>query len=136
MKTLLEKLGYKTGTPSLLWRGPDELIDQFEGLSTAGAAPPTFHVAFVRSRSELAEAAQEVAAAYRPGHHLWFCYPKKSGKLKTDLTRDLGWEPIHELDLLGVAQVSLDETWSGLRFRLRSEIRSITRKSPTGGRLS
>ncbi len=126
MKTLLEKLGYKTGTPAFLWRAPNELRDQLGGLLIAGTMSPAFLMAFVRSRAELADAARDVATVYRPGNHLWLCYPKKSGKLETNLTRDIGWEPIHDLDLLGVAQVSLDETWSGLRFRFRSEIGSIT----------
>lgn len=132
MKTLLERLGYKAGTSALVWRAPPELSDQLRELAFNDAITPTFRIAFIRSRLEMADAARQVASAYRAGHHLWLCYPKKSGKLPTDLTRDIGWEPIHELDLLGVAQVSLDETWSALRFRLRGEIGSLTRKSPTG----
>lgn len=134
MKTLPEKLGYRAGTPALVWRLPDGLRDALAGLTPADVgATPAFRIAFVRSRAELAEAAAAVAAAHRPGDHLWLCYPKKGGRLKTDVTRDVGWEPVHALDLLGVAQVALDDTWSALRFRRREEIRTITRRTPTGG---
>lgn len=132
MKTLLEKLGYRVGVPALLWRVPDELVTAFCSVTVAHDQEPQFRIAFVRSHAEMIEAAEEVASPYREGGHLWLCYPKKTGKLRTDLTRDVGWDSIQALDLLGVTQVAINDTWSGLRFRYRSEIRSLTRKSPTG----
>jgi hypothetical protein len=48
---------------------------------------------------------------------LWFAYPKKSGPLKSDLSRDSGWEPLFEAGFDSVAQISIDETWTGFRFR-------------------
>jgi hypothetical protein len=59
---------------------------------------------------------------------LWLAYPKKSSGVKTDLSRDAGWPPLEAADFLPVTQISLDETWSALRFRRRSEIKTLTRK--------
>jgi hypothetical protein len=48
---------------------------------------------------------------------LWFAYPKKSGAVKSDLSRDIGWEPVFAGGFDSVAQISIDETWTGFRFR-------------------
>jgi hypothetical protein len=119
MKPLLEKLGHRA-----------ELAPLLADLSET----PRFRIAFARDRTELAEAADNVAAAYEPGGHLWISYPKKSGSIRTDVSRDIGWEPVQALGLFGVTQVALDADWSALRFRLRHEIQSFTRRTLTGAR--
>ena len=48
---------------------------------------------------------------------LWLSYPKQSSKVETDLSRDVGWEIVTSAGLRPVTQVSVDETWSALRFR-------------------
>ncbi|HSR31169.1 MAG TPA: hypothetical protein VLY63_11445, partial [Anaerolineae bacterium] len=48
---------------------------------------------------------------------LWISYPKKSSKVTTDLTRDVGWDVVAEAGLRPVTQVSINDTWSALRFR-------------------
>jgi hypothetical protein len=73
--------------------------------------------------------AAEVASAYRPGGHLWIAYPKKSGAIRSDLTRDHGWEPIAAVGLLAVTQVALNADWSALRFRYRDEIKQLLQRS-------
>ncbi|HLT31084.1 MAG TPA: YdeI/OmpD-associated family protein [Myxococcaceae bacterium] len=51
---------------------------------------------------------------------LWIAYPKRTSGVKTDLTRDRGWEPVEALGLGPIQQVSIDDTWSGLRFKPRT----------------
>lgn len=133
MKTLLDKLGYQAGMGAQIWYLPETLQEKFASLRLSPDSEPRFRIAFARDSTALALAATEVAAHYRAGEHLWLCYPKKSGKLRTDLTRDIGWEPIQKLGLYGVTQIAIDEDWSGLRFRYRDEIASFTRRTPTGG---
>lgn len=106
MRTVLDRLGFRPGMTAQAWRVPEALGEVLAPLAEAGGGEVGFRIAFVPDRAELAVAAAEVAAAYRAGGHLWLCYPKKSGRLRTDLTRDVGWEPIHALGLLGVAQVA------------------------------
>lgn len=130
MKTLLDKLGYKPGAAALLWRAPEQFAAP---LAVIVEKPePSFLLAFVHSRSELAQAAAEVAPAYRRGGHLWLAYPKQSGSIRSDLNRDSGWEPIAALGLLAVTQVALDSDWSALRFRYRDEIKLLRRRSEQG----
>lgn len=127
MKSVLTKLGYKSGTGAMAWRVPEALVEQFAPMT--GSLDAAFRIAFVRNRAELAEAATSVAATYRPGGHLWIAYPKKSGSIRSDLTRDHGWEPIAALGLLAVTQVAIDQNWSALRFRCREEIKILRRRS-------
>jgi len=48
---------------------------------------------------------------------LWISYPKRSSKVETDITRDVGWDVVYKAGLEGVTQIAIDDTWSALRFR-------------------
>ncbi|HYO89253.1 MAG TPA: hypothetical protein VER79_11430 [Candidatus Limnocylindrales bacterium] len=65
--------------------------------------------------------------AVKPGGVFWACYPKLTGEIKTDITRDKGWDALTGAGWRGVAQVSVDGTWSALRFRPETDIK------PRGG---
>src|SRR5262249_7379979 len=63
--------------------------------------------------SSIADVTAETAGAnspYERGAALWFAYPKKTGTIKTDISRDVGWEPVTQAGLLFVTLVSLDDT--------------------------
>ena len=54
----------------------------------------------------------------RPDGLLWLCYPKGTSKVKTDVNRDiLNRRLAEEYGLEGVAMVSIDDTWSAMRFK-------------------
>lgn len=61
-------------------------------------------------------------ASVRPGGLLWISYPKRSAKVETDMTRDIGWETIDAAGWQGVTQIAIDATWSALRFRPAAEV--------------
>lgn len=82
-----------------------------------GAAPFQGAVVFVRDASSLASVASAVVAAVDHDGLLWFCYPKLSGAITSDLTRDRGWEPVTRGGLRGVAQVAVDADWTATRYR-------------------
>ncbi|GAB2982359.1 hypothetical protein GCM10027049_18680 [Mucilaginibacter puniceus] len=48
---------------------------------------------------------------------LWFAYPKGTSKIKTDINRDMLWKLGEEFGITSVAAISINETWSALRFR-------------------
>lgn len=48
---------------------------------------------------------------------LWFAYPKGTSKIKTDINRDTIHVTGKEFGLKTVTAISIDETWSALRFR-------------------
>lgn len=55
--------------------------------------------------------------AVKPDGMLWLCYPKGTSKIKTDLNRDRGWAAVTDAGWEGVALVSVNDTWSAMRFR-------------------
>jgi hypothetical protein len=72
---------------------------------------------FVRSIAELEELAPSALKSINFDGLLWFCYPKQSSKIKTDINRDSGWNVVKQAGLRPVTQVAIDDTWSALRFR-------------------
>lgn len=72
-------------------------------------------IGFALTRRDL-DALGAVIDAARADRLAWIGYPK-GGKLGTDLNRDLLVEAISGLGVQPVRQVSIDETWSALRFR-------------------
>ena len=48
---------------------------------------------------------------------LWFAYPKGTSKVKTDINRDTIRVTGEEFGITTVTAISIDTTWSALRFR-------------------
>lgn len=48
---------------------------------------------------------------------LWVAYPKKSGSIKSDITRDTGWDALMGKGYDPVMQIAVNEDWSALRFK-------------------
>ncbi|SFE08973.1 hypothetical protein SAMN05518672_104436 [Chitinophaga sp. CF118] len=48
---------------------------------------------------------------------LWFAYPKGTSKIKTDINRDTIRVTGEEFGITTVTAISIDDTWSALRFR-------------------
>ena len=53
---------------------------------------------------------------------LWFAYPKGTSKIKTDINRDTIRVTGEEFGITTVTAISIDETWSALRFRPISKV--------------
>lgn len=127
-RSVLDKLGFRAGTRTAIWRLPDALAPIFADASLAAGEPPRWLIAFAKDNAAVAEAAHAFAPRYVAGGHLWLCYPKKTGRIDSDIDRDKGWEPVAALGLLPVTQVAIDDMWSALRWRRREEIAKLTRK--------
>ena len=103
-------------------------------METLGPLPEGAHVeteptgtfewgqAFVRDVAELRLLAPQARDAVNYDGLLWISYPKKSSKIATDISRDVAWEVMKEFGLRPVFQVSIDETWSALRFRPAEQV--------------
>lgn len=120
---LARKLGIRPGMKVLLQGAPADFLallgDLPEGaklLKTSSGGADCV-IAFVRCKADVKTMAPSALSAIVEDALLWFAYPKKSGPLPSDLSRDSGWEPLYEAGLDSVAQVSIDETWTGFRFR-------------------
>lgn len=73
-------------------------------------------LAFVVSESDLDGVAVPALAAAREDRLAWIAYPK-AGQLGTDLNRDRLAIAARDRGVQPVRQVSIDPTWSALRFR-------------------
>lgn len=78
-----------------------------------------FAVVFVKSQAEIEASVAGAIERLREDGMLWYCYPKKSSGVNTDIHRDRGWESLSALGWKGVRQIAIDSTWSALRFRDR-----------------
>jgi hypothetical protein len=127
---LIKKLQIKPGYRVLVLNAPDGYLERLtplpEGATVTHAPGGGFDVvhAFAGNQAELNKIAPIAIAAVKPGGVLWFSYPKQSAKVATDITRDRGWELVTGAGLRGVTQIAIDDTWSALRFRPATDVRS------------
>jgi hypothetical protein len=79
---------------------------------------------FVRSVAEVENLAPSAIESVTDDGMLWMVYPKQSGKIKTNINRDAGWQTVATLGYEGVSLISIDETWSAMRFRPIHQVKS------------
>jgi predicted transport protein len=75
---------------------------------------------FVRTSLDLSDLVPQLLKALKLDSLLWIAYPKKSSGIETDLSRDEGWDAINKAGLRPVAMISIDSSWSAVRFRPKS----------------
>jgi hypothetical protein len=86
-------------------------------LPVAGAEPSTAEAVIgFAARSDDLDSLGEVYGAALADRLAWIGYPK-AGQLGTDLNRDKLAAAVRARGLRPVRQVSIDDTWSALRFR-------------------
>lgn len=128
-RSLVAKLGIKAGF-RLIILNPPENYEQ-----TLGLLPPDVRVEdvltgsfdfihfFCQEKPALAEAFPTLKQALVNNGMLWISWPKKSAKIKTDLTENVVREIGLHNGLVDVKVAAVDETWSGLKFVYRLEDR-------------
>lgn len=120
VKKLLIKSGYRViviNAPVNFVLPPEELPDGVEEAAGELTGSFDFVLLFAQNQQQLSAYAADIIAHLKPDAHFWIAYPKKSSKVKTDLSRDHGWEALHQAGYTGVSLISIDDTWSGMRFR-------------------
>jgi len=123
--SLYKKLRLHTVQQALVLNAPDGYVNQLgdlpEGIDlamSAGAGQKyEFVQVFIKDRAEYDQFVSTAREAVITDGLLWICYPKKSAKLKSDLSRDILWEMTKGTGIRPVTQISIDDTWSALRFR-------------------
>jgi hypothetical protein len=128
LSSLANKLGIRPRVCVLLLDVPADVRELLEplpdGAVIASTPPGDVVLAACTRRADVERHAPALIEAARMGAIVWGAWPKRTSGLDTDLTRDVGWEALSEAGLRGVATVSIDETWSGLRFRPVEDVRS------------
>jgi hypothetical protein len=132
--SLTKKLLIKPGQRIAIMNPPPGYMDKLgelpEGVEVVNESegPLDWVQLFVRNVQELNRLGPKAIRAVNPNGVLWICYPKRSSKMETDLTRDVGWEIIEKEGLEGVALVSIDDVWSAMRFRPASLVRKSSKE--------
>jgi hypothetical protein len=119
--TLPQKLQMKPNTKALVLNAPEGwsmpvLPDGVNVFTSASEPAYDFVLLFCTHQADIDTHALKAISHVKPEGGLWFAYPK-AGKLNTNINRDRGWAAVTQAGWDGVRQVSIDDTWSALRFR-------------------
>ncbi|MGM0880967.1 MAG: YdeI/OmpD-associated family protein [Bacillota bacterium] len=135
-ETLVKKLRLSPDMKALVLKAPSDNYLEELGLTAESTIVEDgvqydFVLLFVLSLSELEEYGPGAVRAVKPDGMLWITYPKGTSKIKTDINRDTGWKLMLKLDMEGVAMISMDDTWSSMRYRPEGTAKSSSRPKRT-----
>jgi hypothetical protein len=126
---LAKKLGMKSGMRVWLRNAPDGFEALLDGLpddvslSRRKRNDIDLVMCFATWADKL-QADVEVARTVIPSDGaIWTAWPKKASKVPTDITEDRLRELFLPTGLVDVKVCAIDETWSGLKFVVRKELR-------------
>jgi hypothetical protein len=80
-------------------------------------------IGFFTARSRLVAAWPALTKAVAPAGSVWVAWPKRSSGVPTDITENTLREDLLPSGWVDTKVCAIDETWSGLRFALRKELR-------------
>ena len=127
---LPRKLGIKPGHRVALLRAPDGFEPDVLGELPDGVAvrrsargPVDVIVSFHTHRADFERRLATLRAMMEPDAGLWIAWPKKASKVPTDITEDVVRELLLPSGWVDNKVCAIDDTWSGLRFALRRELR-------------
>jgi hypothetical protein len=131
--TLIKKLGIKPKQRFIILNAPEgyseriiTLLPLDVELVTTPTSADNYDVVlqFVRNKTEVEKDTPIAIEIVKPGGRLWLSYPKQSSKVPTDINRDILWKIFPNSEWRPVTQISIDEIWSALRFRPKTEVGS------------
>ena len=111
-KKLNLKPGMKLNIPSI-----PELVE-LDDVSLGSPSETENVLVFITKLAEIDHKCESVIQAARQDNLAWIAYPKAK-KLGTDLNRDILWQHMEQYDIQGVRMISIDDTWSAMRFRVK-----------------
>jgi hypothetical protein len=126
MATLAEKMQFKQGQSMALINVPDgyaqSLAAEMSEVEIGDADRYDGVLAFVNTLAEAGKIAPQTFAAVADDALVWIAYPKQSSGIDTDVNRDTLWESTNGTGWRPVRQVSIDDTWSAVRYRPESAV--------------
>jgi hypothetical protein len=126
---LATKLGIKEGMAVAVSGAPDGFAGSLAPLPAdvtwkrTVRKPLDLVVAFFTTRAAVTRQRDRLTAAVGPAGTVWVAWPKKSSGVATDLTEDAFRELLLPTGWVDVKVCAIDDTWSGLKFVLRKELR-------------
>ncbi|MDX1629996.1 MAG: YdeI/OmpD-associated family protein [Fulvivirga sp.] len=116
--SLLKKLRHQPDDLTLIINRPEDV--EFGDLhfdSGIGHNNYTFILAFVKSKSDIDIEVPTLIKVAEEGAIIWIAFPKKSGVIESNITRNYGWDILQAIGYQPVAQVSINNNWSALRIK-------------------
>ncbi len=126
---LAKKLGLRDGDRVALVGAPAgfevllEPLPRVASLSRRLGTALDVIVFFATRRAEIARRHEALAARLTPAGMLWLAWPKRASGVPTDVTEDVLRDVILPSGMVDTKVCAIDETWSGLRFVRRRELR-------------
>ena len=127
---LAGKLGIKEGMVVHAAAAPDGFAELLAPLPPAVTwkqqlrGPIDLTVAFFTKAADVARRWPRLTAAAGPTGVVWVAWPKRSSGVATDLTEQTFRDLLLPTGWVDVKVAAIDDTWSGLKFVLRKELRS------------
>jgi hypothetical protein len=87
-----------------------------DDIATAASPDADAVLVFVTTLAEVDATCAPALEVARQDGLAWIAYPK-ARQLGTDLNRDVLWQHLLPQGVQGVRQISIDATWSAMRFR-------------------
>jgi hypothetical protein len=123
MADLSKKLQVKPGSKWLLFNAPANYLPLIEplpdGAQISYDATGEYNgiQLFIKNSTELTASLQITKPLLKPDIIFWITYPKKSSGIQTDLDMMNSWDELSALGLRIVTTISVNETWTALRFK-------------------
>lgn len=123
LNSFAKKLRLDPGRKNLILNAPAAYASAIKdiphdtGIQKKSAGHYDFVQVFATSQAELEKLCKRVEGAGKYDCVFWACYPKGTGKIKSDIKRDTVWRAFDLIKLQAVSQVAIDDTWSALRAR-------------------
>jgi hypothetical protein len=120
-EAIFKKLRLNSEQRMLILNAPSEYLSLLEGITFDDKPKEDNLYDFVQvfgyQQDELEKLLKSVAIAGKYDCLFWACYPKGTGKIKSDIKRETVWKAFELVGLDTVTQIAIDETWSALRGR-------------------
>ena len=128
---LVKKLGIKAGLQLAFVNAPDGFLADVLGplpervVVGQWAGEGAFDIIhyFCRWQADLERDILALMGSIRRDGTIWISWPKKAAKLPGDINENVLREVILPTGLVDVKVCAVDETWSGLMFVIRVELR-------------
>ena len=118
MEEVIKKFKFKDH--GIVLNAPTTIETEFVKLgfkTQLGDAKSTNTLVFIHDNKEYLNFLKSNLKNIEPDSVLWFAYPKGTSKIKTDIHRDTIRVTGEEFGITTVTAISIDDTWSALRFR-------------------
>jgi hypothetical protein len=129
--TLIEKLRIRPGTVAVI-NCPKNILGDFQSFKPAASIPAEakqhfdFVLLFATQSKELDAAWKRIIPTLKEDAVFWLAYPKKSSGISSDLggMSGEGWSVHAGSPWQPVASASIDDTWTGIRFKFAPNLES------------